>query len=113
MVASTTSMVRVMLDALMYFSFLIMTHLLLPPPPREPPMLDEPRELLLRALLPLYPPEPPLSPLELRDPALLGTLRFPTRSPPAPAPAPAPPPPPRFALVLPPPALRLPASRPP
>ena len=51
-------------------------------------MLDEPRELLLRALLPLYPPEPPPSPLELRDPPPLETLRFPTRSPP-------PPPPPR------------------
>ena len=48
-------------------------------------MLDEPRELLLRALLPLYPPEPPPSPLELRDPPPLGTLRFPTRSPPPPS----------------------------
>ena len=46
-------------------------------------MLDEPRELLLRALLPLYPPEPPLSPLELREPPPLETLRLPTLSPPA------------------------------
>ena len=50
-------------------------------------MLDEPRELLLRALLPLYPPEPP-NPLEPRDPPPLETLRLPTRSPPPPPPPP-------------------------
>jgi hypothetical protein len=36
-------------------------------------MLDEPRELLERALLPLYPPDPPPNPPDL-DPLLFGTL---------------------------------------
>src|ERR1700747_2135629 len=64
-------------------------------------MLEEPRALLLRALLPLDPP-PPKAP-ELRDPPPLGTLRFPTRSPPTL----------RFALMLPadgPPEFRLPPA---
>jgi hypothetical protein len=30
-------------------------------------MLAAPRELLARALLPLYPPEPPLTPLDLGE----------------------------------------------
>src|SRR5258706_2323956 len=59
-------------------------HLRLPPPPpRLPPllMLDEPRELLARALLPLDPPEPPPNALEFRDPPPPEVLRLPTRSP--------------------------------
>jgi len=40
-------------------------------------MLDAPRELLARALLPLKPEEPPLKPLDL-DP-LLGMSRLPAR----------------------------------
>src|SRR5207247_2207221 len=70
-------------------------------------MLEEPRELLLRAPLPLYPPEPPPNVLEPREPPPLETLRLPTRSPPPP------PLPPRFELILPAPALRLPVSLPP
>jgi hypothetical protein len=42
-------------------------------------MLEAPRELLARALLPLYPLDPPLKPLD-RDP--LGMLRLPIDSPP-------------------------------
>jgi hypothetical protein len=38
-------------------------------------MLDIPRELLDRALLPSYPPDPP--PRPLLDPLLEGMLRFP------------------------------------
>src|SRR6516164_3375908 len=53
-------------------------YLLRPPPPREP-ILDEPRELLARAELPLIPP--PLIPRELPEPEV---LRLPTRSPPPP-----------------------------
>jgi hypothetical protein len=30
-------------------------------------MLEAPRELLARALFPLYPPEPPLKPLDLDE----------------------------------------------
>jgi hypothetical protein len=30
-------------------------------------MLEAPRELLARALFPLYPPEPPLTPLDLDE----------------------------------------------
>src|SRR3982074_828669 len=44
-------------------------------------MLDEPRELLARALLPLDPPEPPPKALEFRDPPPPEVLRLPTRSP--------------------------------
>src|SRR5437879_5542593 len=79
-------------------------YLLLPPPPRPPPppMLDEPRELLARALLPLVPPEPPPKPPpRVLAPELGDTLRLPTRSPPPPA---------RFAPeLLAPPVARLPA----
>src|SRR6267143_4228234 len=56
-----------------------------PPPPREPPILEEPRELLARALLPRVRLESPLRPppLELAlEPD--DTLRLPTRSPPPP-----------------------------
>src|SRR5437762_9761874 len=46
-------------------------------------MLDEPRELLARALLPLVPPEPPPKPPpRVLAPELGDTLRLPTRSPP-------------------------------
>src|SRR5437870_13272494 len=49
-------------------------------------MLDEPRELLARALLPLGPPEPPPKPpRRVLAPELGDTLRLPTRSPPPPA----------------------------
>src|SRR5215472_12501822 len=80
-------------------------YLLRPPPPpplREPPrefMLDEPRELLARAELPLIPPL-----LIPRDPLEPDVLRLPTRSPPPPprfppppAPPPRSPPPPRLS----------------
>jgi len=45
-------------------------------------MLEEPRLLFARALLPLYPPEPPPNAERLLPP--LGILRLPTRSPPPP-----------------------------
>src|ERR1700756_149999 len=62
-----------------------LAHLRLPPPPLRPPpppprMLEEPRELLARALLPLE-PEPPPKALEFRDPPPPEVLRLPTRSP--------------------------------
>jgi len=38
-------------------------------------MLEEPRELLARVLLPLYPLEPPLNPLDREE--LLGMSRLP------------------------------------
>ncbi|HXY31932.1 MAG TPA: hypothetical protein VEI06_14585 [Gemmatimonadaceae bacterium] len=59
-------------------------------------MLEEPRELLARALLPLNPPEPPLKPL-LFDPLLFGMSLDPTWSPPR-LPPPAPPAERSFAL---------------
>src|ERR1700758_4601720 len=65
-------------------------------------MLEDPRELLARALLPLEPPEPPPKALEFRDPPPPEVLRLPTRSPL-----------PRFALLSLVPTLRLPASLPP
>src|SRR5215469_6232986 len=72
-----------------------------PPPPREP-MLDEPRELLARAELPLIPPL-----LIPRDPPEPDVLRLPTRSPPPPprfpprSPAPPPRSPPRSPRLSP------------
>src|SRR5215217_4075993 len=54
--------------------------LLRPPPPPNPPMLEDPRLLLDRALAPLNPPEPPPKPPRLLEP--LPTLRLPPRSPP-------------------------------
>src|SRR5215467_9011190 len=81
---------------LIRFSSLIGAYLRRPPPPPPPPlMLEEPRELLDRALLPLKLPAPPLKALEFRELPPLGTLRLPTRSPPPPPPR-SPPPPPRF-----------------
>src|SRR4029077_3206269 len=60
-------------------------YLLRPPPPPRDPMLEEPRELLARAALPLLLLDPPprASPREL-EPVLGDTLRFPTRSAPLP-----------------------------
>src|SRR5262249_24146342 len=80
-------------------------------------MLDEPRELLDRALLPLKPPEPPPKALELREarPELRLAPAPPLRllalapAPPLRLPAPAPPPPPLARAPAPPP--RLPALR--
>jgi len=46
-------------------------------------MLEDPRELLARALLPLL-PAPPKAPPPLRDALLLETLRLPMRSEPPP-----------------------------
>jgi hypothetical protein len=40
-------------------------------------MLDMPRELLARALLPSYPRDPPLNPLLPLDPRSEGMLRLP------------------------------------
>jgi hypothetical protein len=40
-------------------------------------MLEAPRALLARALLPLYPLEPPLKPLPDLAPLLFGMLRLP------------------------------------
>src|SRR5215469_16193308 len=94
-----------------------------PPPPRELPMLEAPRELLARALLPLREEPPKASPL--RDPPPADVLRLPTRSPPPlrfpplslvpalgrfpPRSPRSPSPPPRFAPLSPaPPAARLP-----
>ncbi len=58
-------------------------HLRLPPPREAPPrdllMLEAPRELLARAVLPLYPLDPPLNPLGCVP---LGMLRLPIDSPP-------------------------------
>src|SRR4029077_8113911 len=88
-----------------------LTHLRRPPPPprpappRDAPMLDEPRELLVRALFPLKPPDPLPRALGFGEPPPLETLRSPTRSPP----------PPRLELLslTPPPLLRAPESLPP
>jgi hypothetical protein len=53
-------------------------------------MLDEPRELLARALPPSYPRDPPLNPLLPLDPLFEGMLRLPIWSPPPDLPPPAP-----------------------
>ncbi len=64
-------------------------------------MLDEPRDALERAELPLMPPPPPKAP-PLLDPLPAEVCRFPTRSPPpfAAAPEPALPEPPERKLLL-------------
>ena len=62
-----------------------------PPPPREPLMLDEPRELLARAWLPLMPAPAPPKALLLVELGVLRTCWLPTRSGPVP----------RFELMLP------------
>src|SRR5689334_14421167 len=68
-------------------------------------MLDDPRELLARALVPLDRPEPPPKALEFRDPPPPEVLRLPTRSPLTRFALPLLAPPPRFPRSLPP-ALR-------
>lgn len=65
-------------------------------------MLEEPRELLARAPLPLMPDDAPPNALRLVALPEFGTCRLPTRSPP----------PPRLVLPAPPPRLELPAPPP-
>jgi len=64
---------------------MIIADYLRPPPERDPPTLDDPRWLLVRAALPLgrlLDAPPKALPLRLEDEGLLGILRLPTRSPP-------------------------------
>src|SRR5215831_15260799 len=59
-------------------NYLLRPPPLRPPPPREP-ILEDPRELLARALDPLNPPEPPPKASPPLDPPPEETLRSPTR----------------------------------